>query len=352
VVAVASANGSDINDIPPARLARQTGNEHAFQEYLQGRYFFNMRSREGLQRAVTHFQRAFQLDPSYAEAQAGLADCYNLMVFYGWISDQEGVAKAMSAAQTALHLNEDSSEAHSAYAYSLFFWKHDWIEADHHFRQAIRLDPDSVQARHWYAMLLVASGHTEEAQAQMATARSIAPLSRSVLIGSAYIDYFSHDYTKSIEECNQVLSMHGDLMPAYAVRGLSFEQTGRPLEALTDFEKALKLQGGSSPTYLAYIGHADAMLGRRAEAQQIIRRLKTQGGSGYDSPVNIAAIYLQLGVSYEADNWLARAVENNDLNVIWLRADPRFSRLQPDPSFQQLTAMVFLGATPQETLIP
>ena len=92
------------------------------------------------------------------------------------------------------------------------------------------------------------------------------------------------------------------------------------------------------------IAHVDAPLGRRSEAEQIVRKMKDQGSGSYESPVNIAAIYVQLGDSREADVWLAKALKDNDLNVVWLRADPRFLLLQPKPSFQQITATVFRNA--------
>ncbi len=225
-VAVARNSGGDVNAIPEFKVSGEAQNEQAFREYLQGRYYFTMRSRDGLSQAVSHFERAADLDPSYAAAYAGLADSNNLLVFYGWSPYREGVIKAMTAAQTALELDPHSPEGHAAMAYAQFFWKHDWDGASENFKEAMRLDPESVQVRHWYGLYLVATGDYPSARRQIDFARKLNPYSRSLLIGSAYINFLGHDYDAAIAECDEVITLHGDVMPAYTVRGLSLSKKG------------------------------------------------------------------------------------------------------------------------------
>lgn len=351
-IAVAKDAGTEVNKIPALGSSHDTQNEQAFREYLQGRYYFNIRSQDGLNQAINHFQRSIVLDPSYGAAYAGIADSNNLLVFYGWSPYREGVSKAMEAAQTALRLDPLSSEAHAAMAYAQFFWKHNWTGASQHFKEAIRLDPESTQARHWYGLFLVATGDDQEARTQIAFARKLNPYSRSVLIGSAYIGFLSHDYDEAIAECDQVLSLYGEVMPAYTVRGLALEQKGQLPEALADFERALKLQGHNSATNLAYKAHAYAMMGRRSDAEKVIAQIRASAKeSQYENPVGLAATYAALGDSQTANQWLAKAIDDGDVDVVWLRADPRFTSLQNDPSFQQLVNPIFLTGFLQDARV-
>ena len=220
----------------------------------------------GAERRPFSFQRAADLDPSYAEAYAGIADSNNLLVFYGWSPYREGVNRAMTAAQTALGLDPRSPEAHAAMAYAQFFWKHDWDGASGILRTQFNL----IQSRSrlvigmgctWWPPVIIPQG----ARTQIGLARRLNPYSRSLLIGSAYINFLGHDYDSSIAECNQVLTLYGDVMSAYTVRGLSLEQEGDFPEALVSFQKASQLQGGTSATNLAYLAHVHALMGHRVE---------------------------------------------------------------------------------------
>ena len=177
----------------------------------------------------------------------------------------------MVAAQTALQLDPHSSEGHAAMAYAQFFWKHDWDGTSQDFQEAICLDPESVQARHCYGLYLVAKGDYPSARTQIDVARRLNPYSRSLLIGSAYIDFLGHDYDAAISECDQVTTLHGDVMPPYTLRGPALKQKGDLPAALANFEKALTLRAGNSPTNLAYLAHVHALMGHRAEIRETYR---------------------------------------------------------------------------------
>jgi TolB-like protein len=138
-------------------------NTQAYEAYLKGRFFWNKRSLEGLNRAIGYFQQAIAKDPRSALAYAGLADCFNMLSFYGGAAPRESFPKAQAAALKALELDQNLGEAHAALAFSRLHHDWDWKSAEAGFRRAIVLNPNYSNARHWYSHYLLASGRSEDA---------------------------------------------------------------------------------------------------------------------------------------------------------------------------------------------
>ncbi|MFZ1919490.1 MAG: winged helix-turn-helix domain-containing protein [Terriglobales bacterium] len=237
--AVAIATSIHLTDEERTKLAKaNTANPEAYQAYLQGRFYWNMRTREGLLKSIDYFHQALQFDPEDARAYAGLADAYNLLVYYGYASGTESSHRATDAARKALELDESLPEAHTALAYANFFswWK--WPEAEQEFRRAIELDNNYVPAHHWYAIYLSAMGRRDESVEQMRRAKELDPLSPAVRAGSAFVDYFSRDYDDAVKECDTALAANPQSTAALYVRGLAYEGEGRFDKAIADFQSA------------------------------------------------------------------------------------------------------------------
>src|SRR5262245_7709037 len=134
--------------------------------YAEGRNFWNQRTAEGIKQGVERFEKAVELEPNYALAHAGLADCYNMLASYGSMSPEEAFPKARTEAQKALDINNDLAEAHAALAYALFRGGWNWSGAEQEFQRAISLNPKYASAHQWYANLLIALGRVDEALSQ------------------------------------------------------------------------------------------------------------------------------------------------------------------------------------------
>ncbi len=318
------------------RAGAMTTNQDAYRSYLKGRYYWNARTRKDLEQAVLQFNAALASDPTYARAYAGLADCYNLMVYYGWIPGPEGIPRANAASHKALELDDQLAEAHAALGYSDFFWNHDWQDAGLEFQKAIQLDPAYIPAHQWFALYLVANNRSQGAIEHIQIALRLDPLSNGVRAGAGYVYYFSRQYGNAIEQCDLILSADPDFMIAHAVRGLALEQKGSPEDAVKEFERAVQLQGGVSPIYFGYLAHAEISAGRNEEGRRILDRLERVARHDYAGPVNLAAIYVALGQNSEAVRWLRSAIDNGDGAIVWLRVDPRFDALRNDSQFQQM----------------
>ena len=161
------------------------GNAHPSPEakdlYLRGRYFWNLRTEEGLNQALDLFTQSIVHDPHYAPAYAGLADSYLLLRQYGHMPDSEAYPRALAAARQAVSLDASSPDAHRSIAFILRFWDWDMPAAEREYLRAIELDPKNAQSHHWYATALLSSGRVKEALAQIDLARELEPQSVSVL---------------------------------------------------------------------------------------------------------------------------------------------------------------------------
>ena len=149
----------------------------AYQLYLKGRYFWNKRTEDGLRKALEYFQRAIDLDPNYALAYAGLADCYVLLSDYGGLPPKDAFPRAKAAGLKALEIDDKLAEAYPSLAWVRCFYDWDFPGAEGDFKRAIELNPNYATAHHWYGWYLALMGRFEEAIAQVKKAQELDPLS-------------------------------------------------------------------------------------------------------------------------------------------------------------------------------
>jgi tetratricopeptide (TPR) repeat protein len=162
-------------------------NPEAEQLYLKGRYYWNKRTPEDLNRAVDYFTQAIVHDPGYASAYVGLADSYNLLREYTAMPGAEAYPRALAAAKKAVELDDRSSAAHASLAFVLFYGKWDIANADAEFRRAIDLDPNNAVAHHWYANYLMTVHRLPEAVTEIERSQALDPSSASILADKANI---------------------------------------------------------------------------------------------------------------------------------------------------------------------
>lgn len=325
------------------RLAkRPTTSTEAYQTYLKGRFHWNKRTQEGIERGIDYFKEAIALDPSYALAYAGLADSYALLgaVEYAALSPGEAMQQAREATLKALSIDDTLAEAHASLAYvRIFDWN--WPEAEREYRRSIELNPSYATARHWYAHYLTAMGRQTEAVAEMSIARELDPLSLPINAGMGWHYYLTRQYDEAIREYHKTLELNENFYMAHFLLGMALEQVGRYDEALDAYRRAISLSG-SSPAMLAAPGHAYAMLGRADEARRVLAELHALSARRFVSPYHIAVIHAALGETDQAFDWLARACDAQSEALIWFALDPMLDPLRPDPRFHTIITRIGL----------
>jgi len=314
----------------------------AHQLYLKGRNAWSKRTAESIREGIRHFEQATQIDPNYAPAYAGLADCYNMLVNYGALPAKEASPKAKEAAEKALSLDESLADAHTALAFTHFQWEWNWIEAEREFRRAIELKPSYAAAHQWYSNFLAATGRTDEAMAEAKRAQQIEPFTLIVSSHPSLISYFARQYDRAVEEAQQIIKLDPNFFPAHRYQALAYEQLRKYNEAIAAFQKAVSLSRGST-LLKAELGHAYAVAGKRQEAQQTLDELRQLISQRHVSPYHLALIHAGLGAKDQAIELLNQAFDERAERLIWLKADPRFDKLRTDARFNDLIERIGLA---------
>ncbi|MBI3653915.1 MAG: winged helix-turn-helix domain-containing protein [Acidobacteria bacterium] len=319
-----------------ARLVKHhTENPEAYQLYLQGRYCNEKRTAESLKKAVEYFQRAIEIDPNYALAYCGLADCYIYGSGYNVFPPKEYLSQAGEAALKALQLDDSLAEAHSALGhYGVYIW--DWAGAEREYKRAIELNSNHIVTHRRYASYLVAMARFDEAEAESRKGMELNPLSSRANYNLGYTFYFARQYDRAIEHLSRMLELEPDLRALYAILlGLAYEQKGMHDEAIAEYNKALSLQTMEFEI-LSYIGYSYATSGRINEARKVLDELLEASQQHYVEPYFIALLYTALGEKDEAFAWLEKGYEEHILTMGELKVDPMFDSLRDDPRFTDL----------------
>ena len=314
---------------------RATHNIKAYGLYLKGRYAWNKRSREGVAQGIAFFEQAIAEDPKYALAYTGLADSYALQADYRSVPVAEGFARAKAAATRALELDETLAEAHASLAWSLFIHEWDWAAADREFRRAIELDPRYASARQWHAFLLVTQGRLDEAMAESLRALELDGTSVSVRRSVGWAHYYARRYDQARYHMLRAMTMNPMADESYRIMALIYEQLGDLWEAERVAREAVDLPAAGTYTQ-ATLGFVLARAGKEAEAREVLRQLEQQAQSDYVSPVAFATMYLGLGETDHALDWMERAYDERRGWLAYLKVNPILDAVQQEPRFKAL----------------
>lgn len=255
------------------RLTRSaTRHPEAYDTYLRGRYFWNRRTFEGLSKGIESFRRAIELDPGFALAYAGLADCRVLLPLHAAVLPRDVFPQAIAAAERALELDESLAEAHTSLAYARFLYERRWAEAERGFRRALELSPGYATAHQWYSFLLAALGRHGEAIAQARKARELDPLSLVINSDLGMVLCFARDPAAE-EQLRRTLELDPSFTYARFELGVALQQQGRLEEAVAELRLASSM-APENPMLQAMLGQALAQGGQTGEARKILATLE------------------------------------------------------------------------------
>jgi TolB-like protein/DNA-binding winged helix-turn-helix (wHTH) protein/Tfp pilus assembly protein PilF len=306
----------------------------AYESYLKGRYYWNKRNADALQKATTYFQHAVGRDPRYGAAYSGLADCNSGLAWHGFEAPRDVLPKADAAALKAIEIDPASGEAHASLGLvRLHRWE--WSVAEAEFKRAIELNPHYANAHHWFGDYLSARGRHDEALLEAQQALKLDPLNLMIntWVGLRY--YQAREYDRAIEQSQETVDLDGNFAAGHLILGESYIQAGRQKEALAELQQAAKLSG-DSPLYVAQVGVAQAKIGNKKEALEIIEQLQKTSAERYVSPYGMAQIYAALNDKEQTFKWLEIAYDGQAVWMSYLAVDPLFDAFHADARFQRL----------------
>jgi tetratricopeptide (TPR) repeat protein len=345
---MAAAVGHAVLQLLVTPKATQTLNTAAYEAYQYGAFFLSKRTTPDLLKSLDYFQKAKEVDPSYAPAHAGLAAAYSLLgsAPYTALPPRDSYSKAETAAREALRLDESLAEAHLALGYSLLVYERNYDRARQEFERAIQLRPAYAAAHDYYAYYLTAMGDTAKAIEERETARKLEPVSPLFMtaLGEGY--YQNRQYEEAIARFQKALELDASYPVSMINLARSYEQVGKLSEAEGIYRKLLTF-APDDPGLLALLGHVYALSGQGDKARQIESQLEHMRNQRYVAALYIAMIWTGLRERDLAFLWLDRAYEEDCEYLVYLRTEPAADPLRDDPRFDVLLHK--LGLEPQGT---
>jgi eukaryotic-like serine/threonine-protein kinase len=316
-----------------------TDNVEAYQLYLKGLYFWNKRSKEGIDKGISYFHQALETDPAYALAWSGLADSYIALAFYEYAAPKDAMPKVRAAAMRALAIDESLAEAQTSLAHVAVNFDWDWAASEKIFKKAIQLNPNYPVVHQWYGThYLTPIARFNEALAEVKRAQELDPLSplRLTFVGATF--YFARQYQEAERQCKKALELESNFPVTHWHLGLIYEQMGNYEQAISEHKKAIEFSGGS-PRLVAALGHAYAIAGMREEAMQVITQLNQHD---YVSPLELAAIHVGLGEKEKAIELLEKAYNDRSFHLTYLKVRQDFDPIRNDTRFADLIRRIGL----------
>ena len=318
------------------RLAQDpTRNGDAYQAYLQGRFLWNQRSEPALRRAIEHFRRAINLDPSFALAYAALADTYTTLGYLSHDAPAATFPVARPYAMKAIELDPSLSQAYASLAYIRFYFDWDWAGAGEAFRQAIELNPNDPVAYQWHAVYLLAVGRPDDAMHEIRTAQRLDPLSLAINTDVAFHHYYNGRYSEAIAQLESVLGMKSDFGLAHLWLARSYLEVGRLDQSLAATANA-EAATPEWPVLVAARGYTLGLMGRTDEARAVLDEMEQLSRRRFVTAYGVALVYAGLGDKNQALAWLDKAFAERSHWLVWLRLDPRWKTLRGDHRFSEL----------------
>jgi DNA-binding winged helix-turn-helix (wHTH) protein/tetratricopeptide (TPR) repeat protein len=320
-----------------AELVRKsyTSDSEAYLNYLKGRFYWGKWTRDGFEKGIAFFQQAVQRDPNFALAHAAIAETYNTLSFYGYISPKLASQVCNRAALQAIQLDPTLAEAHAALAINNFANTWDWATAEQEFLRAIEINSGNPIIYHSYASFLIAMGRFHEADVHMKIAQKLDPLSPLINASLAYPFYFSRQYDQAINALLAALELDVYFPLSHKILGDTYVEKGMYADAFTEYQKTIDLLG-RQPVQLAYLGRAYALSGKKREAAEIIHELEKLSKDDYVSPTSIAIVCVGLGEEDRALGLLEESYRERCNNLVYINVHPAFDKLRSDARFISL----------------
>ena len=279
------------------------------------------------------FNEALTIDPEFAPAYAGLADCYAQMgsIRLSMMKPFEALAKARSYLQRAMELDDTMAEAHCTSALIKTWYDFDWAGAEREFQVAINLDPGQVTALLWHSLYLSVMGRHREAIASVQRARDSEPLSPVVNMYLGVAQTTAGQYDLAIRQLNQTIELDPHNYRSFMFLGRARNRAGRFQEAITAFQKALSINPDNLEA-LAFMGAAKAAAGDRPGALSAIEQL-VAAESKTEPAILVACVYASLRDASTMFNWIQKAVEKKSGPVYLALISEYFCEYESDPRF-------------------
>jgi TolB-like protein/DNA-binding winged helix-turn-helix (wHTH) protein/predicted negative regulator of RcsB-dependent stress response len=317
-------------DKEPSKL-RQV-NPQAYEAYLKGQYFLNKWSGDGFQKAKAHFEQSINLDPSFADAYAGLAEYYASVAFLDIVPPREASLKSEELLAKTLGMDDRSVKAHTLLGMLKFQFHCDPVGAKKELDYALQLNPADMAALDYHSYYLLELGRTDQAIAEKQQVLDHNPV--AVITNAELALYLlqAGRTDEAISRLEKALELDPNYPAAHMRLGFAYTNKKQYDRAAIEFQRAIALD--NQPMRVARLGEVYALAGNRQEAVQAIDQLRAMAKRQFVTPTMIAMVHARLGNTAAALEWLNQAKPEDDPKI----TDPAFDNLRTYPQFKTLEA--------------
>ena len=333
---IASALRANLSQQERQQIEKQyTANTEAYQLYLQGRFYWNMRLEDPVKKSIEYFKQAIEKDPSYALAYAGLGDSYLMLGVHGFVRPDESFPIANSNTEKALGLDNLLAEAYSTLVdiNIHYYWNFD--AAEQNFQKAIKVNPNYANAHHWHAEVFLKHKQFEKAFRESQAALEQEPYSPIInaQLGSLYV--YAGEFDKAFDQLQRTIGFDSTFALAHYYSGIACLAINNFDKARIHLRRAADLAPGKT-NILSGLGYAEALSGNKAEAVRIEKKLQLLSQTKYVSAEDLATIALGLGKNEQSLQYLEQAYQERSPWLPFLSMNPIFSSLKENVKFQAL----------------
>jgi adenylate cyclase len=324
--------------------ARPTESPEAYNLYLKGRFHWNERTEEGVERAVRYFEEALKADPQFAKAYTGLADCYLILADYGWMVPSKAGELARQNSMKALSIDESLAEAHASLGLVNVNHTWDFWEGEKELKMAMELNPNYAPAFHWYSVLLNFQGRHEESLDFIRRALAVDPFSLVVRQSLGVTLMMLGRHKEALELFSKVESENPRLPSVHYWKSVLGTELSNQQLAMEEARKEVECDN-FDPSAKLDLAFACSEAGEKAEATKILDEvLKVR--DAYVSPCSLGLVMLSLGRQAEGARWLGRALEEHDSALLYFVSVPAYRRCLSTPEGREVGRRIGIRSGP------
>jgi serine/threonine protein kinase len=313
-----------------------TNNPEAYQLYLKGRYYWEKRTPEALNKSKDYFNQAIAKDPDYGLAYVGLADYFNVLADYSPVPQSEAAPKAQAAAEKALAIDGGLAEAHVASAAAHWAWL-EFAAAETEFQRALELNPKLANAHHWYGLFLSWQARYSDAIPHLRRAVELDPLNLqyNTNLGGALAG--AEQYEDSLQQLNRTLEMDPNFGQAHFILSTTYRRMRKYDQWLDEWKKASILYHDQEELAIAEeASRAYRRSGLKGALLREVEMRKQLAKRRYEDPAGIAYCYAELGDKEQTFAWLDKALAEKSDALERIKAVRAMDPLRTDPRYIEL----------------
>ena len=332
-IQIASALKANLSPEEKKGITRNnTENAEAYKLYRRGRIFWDIRNKANYDSAELYFNKAVQLDPDYALAYSGLADCYTYN--QKGLTQMQAIPIAKAYALKALSLDSTLTEAKTALAFIQGYFDFDFKGAIHAFNKIISENPNYTPAHMYLGNLLGCLGDHEADLNEKRKALSLDPLNPNwnMVLGRTF--YFARKYDSALEQLQKTILLNSKVNGSYSTLGSVFIQKREYQKAIDAFSKLPPGTFDAGNNGLAYLTYAYAKKGDKMKAKELLNKIP--GTERLQCTIQLAGISLALGDTTEALNQLEYSYAHHDLGMTFMNMNVDWEPIRNEPRFQAL----------------